>query len=160
MTQELHTGQTTPHDLGAFELLKETLSTTMQLAEKQIQLLRAEMKTVLEEERRRIILICVGVASSVAGLAVLLVAAAIGLGEWTGHAPLWCLGFGLIVVALGGTLLTVGIRSIRNQTFGTTRHIMEEEIAWAKNKLEETKTKTRSSTSSVTSSDSASGANR
>ena len=158
MTQELQTGQTTPHDLGALELLKETLSTTAQLAEKQIQLLRAEMKSVIEQERRRIIIICVGVASSVAGLAVLLVAAAIGLGDWTGHTPLWCLGFGLAVVALGATLLTVGIRSIGNQALGTSRHIVEEEIAWAKNKLEETKKK--SSTSSETSSDSASVASR
>lgn len=158
MTQEHRTGQTTPHDLGALELLKETLSTTAQLAEKQIQLLRAEMKSVIEQERRRIIIICVGVASSVAGLAVLLVAAAIGLGDWTGHTPLWCLGFGLAVVALGATLLTVGIRSIGNQALGTSRHIVEEEIAWAKNKLEETKKK--SSTSSETSSDSASVASR
>ncbi|MEO6954297.1 MAG: phage holin family protein [Polyangia bacterium] len=154
MTQNV---QTTPHDLGAIELLKETLTTTAQLAEKQIELLRAEMKTVVEEERRRLIVISVGVAASVAGLAVLLVAAAIGLGEWTGHAPLWCLGFGLVVVATGGTLLTVGIRSMTNQTFGTTRHIVEEEIAWAKNKLEETNL--TSSTSSETSSASASEAN-
>lgn len=150
--------QTTPHDLGSIELLKETLSTAAQLAEKQIQLLRAEMKAVIEQERRRIIVICVGVASSVAGLAVLLVAAAIGLGEWTGHAPLWCLGFGIVVMATGATLLTIGIRSMVNQTFGTTRHIVEEEIAWAKNKLEETRMK--SSTSSATSSGSGSAASR
>ena len=155
MTQNV---QTTPHDLGSIELLKETLSTAAQLAEKQIQLLRAEMKAVIEQERRRIIVVCVGVASSVAGLAVLLVAAAMGLGQWTGHTPLWCLGFGLVVMTTGATLLTIGIRSMVNQTFGTTRHIVEEEIAWAKNKLEETRMK--SSISSETSSGSGGAASR
>ena len=146
--------QTTPHDLGAIELLKETLSTTAQLAEKQVQLLRAEMKTVIEQERRRIIVICVGVAASVAGIAVLLVAAAFCLGQWTGHALLWCLAFGVVVMATGCTLLTVGVRSLGSQVFGATRHIVEEEIAWAKNKLEETRMK--SATSSETSNGSAS----
>ena len=131
------TGVEDPARLGALELVRETLSTTGDLAEKQLALLRAEVKQLLAEERRRLVLLVIGIASAIVGLAVLLVAAALGLARVIGHAPHLTLALGLLFALAGGATLTAALRD-RDKTLHRTRRIVGEEISWAKTKLEET----------------------
>jgi hypothetical protein len=129
-----------PHDLGALELLKETLTTTAQLAEKQVLLLRTELDAVLEEERRRIIAITIGVGIALCGVCTLLSAAMLAIGFTTGHPVLYMLGLGVVLAVGAAVVLFFSFRRfIAPPSLSSSRQIMEEEIAWAKGKLAETK---------------------
>ncbi len=129
-----------PHDLGALELLKETLATTAQLADKQIQLLRAEVKETLREERRRLIAVGFGGGFAIGGFTMLATAGALALGFKIGHPELFVMGIGLFIGAASAVLLVLGIRKLEKPpSVATSIHIFEEEIEWAKGKLAETK---------------------
>jgi hypothetical protein len=157
VTASLQTSDTPlPAELGAMDLIKETLATTAQLAEKQVELLRAEMAQTIVEERKKLIVVSVGIAASLAGISVLLMSAALAAGFALGHAALFTLGMGLLVCAAGAVMVVVGIRGLEQAPLSSSRQIVKEEIEWAKQKLSET----TSASSPETSSDSVVAANR
>lgn len=142
MSTPIETTDPRPAELTAFELLKETLATTAQLAEKQVELLRAEVKATIAEERRRVITLSVGAATALCGLSVMLTAGALAAGFATGHPALFVLGMGVVLAGAAAALLIAGIRGLAATRVPSSRSIVEEEIEWAREKLQETRSST------------------
>jgi len=144
----IENGRPHPSDLSAFELVKETLATTVQLAEKQVELLRAEVRVTIAEERRRDVAERERVAAGLCGLSIMLTAGALAAGLATGHPTLFVLGMGVILACAATALLVIGIRKLA-APLPSSRSIVEEEIEWAREKLDETRSLTSPETSNV-----------
>ena len=125
-------------ELSIAELVEQTMATTSELAQKQIELLRAELTEAIATEKRRAIELGVGVLCAFLGLVMLLFAAVLGLGRVFGHPELFALGLGVACAIAGAALIPVSLRK-QDEVLASSRRIAEEEITWAKQQVSETK---------------------
>lgn len=138
-----------PHaQMSVMELVERTLSTTGELAQKQIELLRAELEGALQEQRTRLIELGIGALLGMLGVVMLLVAAVLALGVATGHAELYSLGVGVACAIASLVLVPVSLRKQRDM-LSASRRIATEEIAWAKQQMSETESLTSPTTSNA-----------
>lgn len=125
-----------PEVLPTTELIKETFSNALLLAQRQLKLAQLEAMAQLKQEKTVLELLSTAGALAHAGVVLLLVAIALVIGEALGGrfwAGLLIIGGALILVALG--LGLAGWAKRVRRVLPLTRGEISKEIAWAQTRL-------------------------
>jgi len=124
-----------PESLSSKDLFRELLSDTQLLVQRQVALAKLEARDQIKQELRVAKLLGVGVAVAYAGVILLLVTAALGIGA--NVASLWMGALIVSVVLLAIAAVVGGIgwaRRVRKPLPVSTREV-EREITWAKDQV-------------------------
>jgi hypothetical protein len=121
--------------MSSKEILSELISDASLLVQRQVQLARMEGEQSVSREKTVAKLMAAGGAIAYAGVVVLLVAAALALGQALGHLWLGALIVGGVLAIVGAALGGVAWSGRVRKPLAVTRRELDKEITWARDQV-------------------------
>jgi uncharacterized membrane protein YqjE len=124
-----------PESLSSKDLFRELLSDTQLLVQRQVALAKLEARDQIKQELRVAKLLGIGVAVAYAGVILLLVTAALGIGANVASLWMGALIVSVVLLAIAAVVGSIGwARRVRKPLPVSTREV-EREITWAKDQV-------------------------